>query len=449
MNDDVSQNPVDRISNLVLIGANHRSSTMGLRDRLFVEDHHAPDILKNLQGLGLDEAMVLSTCDRTEIVAVGKETKATADAIKSVLSAHGDVDKNEMDTQLYSYCGEEAIRHLFLVTASLDSSVVGEPQVLGQVKASHLLAKSHGMAGPCLNGVMQAAFSAAKKVRTETTIGERPVSIAAVAENIVHSVHGDLAGLGALLIGVGEMGELIATRFLNRGLERLCVIHPLERRAGMLARKLECHRAGMDELADVLAEADVVITALGKRHPVLDSDKVLGALKRRRQRMQLIIDVAIPGDVDAAVNRIDDCYLYDLGDLERIALEGLTEREKDAVDAHQIITMETSRFVTGGLERRAAPALKELRNYFENLREQALLDGGDDAEKATRLLINRILHTPMEKLRGLAVHQPGEMKMAELAIRRLFGLPKETAHETEHENTNSAGDETGTMKKEP
>jgi len=426
----------------VLIGANHRSSTMGLRDRLFVEDKDVANILHDLRDQDIDEALVLSTCDRTEIVAVGRASTDVARVIKSVLANHGQVDRNDMDRQLYSYVAEDAINHLFLVASSLDSQIVGEPQVLGQVKASHQLAKNHGMMGPCLDGVMQAAFSVAKKVRSETSVGERPVSIAAAAENIVDDVHGDLKDLRALLIGVGEMGELVATRFLNNGLHHLTIMHPLERRAGMLARKLECHVADMDELPDVLATADVIITALGKRHPVLDSDKVVQSLKSRRQRLQLIIDTGIPGDVDAAVNRIDNCYLYDLGDLERIALDGRSERVQQALHAHEIVALEASQFILDGAERRAVPALKELRNHFEGIREQALLEAGSDVEKATRLMMNRILHIPMEKLRGLAAHQPSELKMAELAIRRLFGL-------TNKPQINAGETKPGNIKKEP
>ncbi|MFQ5763657.1 MAG: glutamyl-tRNA reductase [Rhodospirillales bacterium] len=402
-----------------VFGANHRTSALALRDRLFVEDAQVAGFLETLGRAGVGQAMMLSTCDRVEVQALHEDPTAAARLVAEAMAGHAGVEVSELDGQTYLFVDDAALRHIFMVAASLDSLVVGEPQVLGQVKACHRLARDAGMTGNGLEALLQAAYTTAKRVRGETAIGERPVSIAAAAARLAQDLHGALDRAQALLVGTGEMGELVAEALVREGLRELTVAHPTESRAEALARQLDCHVADFDELARLLDEADIVLTALGSRRHVITSDMMLVALHRRRKRPVFLVDTSVPGDVEPAVNRIDEAFLYDLADLERVVMEGRASREQEAAEAARIVEEEIQAFLRDRAERAAVPALSELRTRFEDMRDQVLAEAGGDAEKATRLLVNRLLHGPSEVLRDEAA---AGIRAAEDVIRRLFGL---------------------------
>ncbi|MBC8269479.1 MAG: glutamyl-tRNA reductase [Rhodospirillaceae bacterium] len=413
---------------VLVVGANHRSSSMILRDRLFVEDTDAPFILERLKNAGIEQALVLSTCDRVEVQAFCKapatDDEQTARLIIEILAEHGELGPAEMDGQTYVHWDQEAVRQIFAVTSSLDSLIIGEPQVLGQVKAAHRIAKQAGMTSGGLESILQAAYSTAKRVRNETGIGERPVSIAAAATQLAGDLHGDLDRCTVVLVGGGEMGELIAYDMMAAGLSKLVATHPTERRAEEAARRLDCHTRPFEDLATLLAEADIVLTALGRRRQAITASMVENAISTRRHKPIFLIDTAIPGDIDPLVERIEDAFLYSLDDLERVAMEGRAGRENESGAAWKIIDADVDVFVRGHVERTAVPALSRLRSHFEGVREQALADGGGDAEKATRLLVNRLLHGPSEQLRQVAVDgaNSGSLQDIEEIIDRLFSL---------------------------
>jgi len=415
----------------IVVGANHRSSGLALRDCLFVEDPEVPAFLARLRVAGLAEAVVLSTCDRVEVLAIHADREAAFRLVSEAMAARAGMAPAELAEQLYVHWDAEAVRHVFTVTASLDSQVVGEPQVLGQVKAGHRIAREAAMTGSGLEALLQAAYGAAKRVRTETAIGERPVSIAAAAVQLARDLHGDLGRCAGLLIGAGEMGELVAGELLAGGLGDLTATHPIEARAQATARALDCHVAPYGDMAERLAAADVVVAALGRRQRVLSADVVTAALRRRRRRPVFIVDAAMPGDVEPAVNRIDEAFLYDLDDLERVAMEGRSNREAEARAAWRIVDAEVAAFLHGRAERKATPALARLRAHFEAVRAGVLADAGGDAERATRLLVNRLLHGPSRALRALAAggagqtpgdHAPPDLDEAERTLNHLFGL---------------------------
>ncbi len=416
----------------LVVGANHRSSSMILRDRLFVEDEAAPFILERLKNAGVEQALILSTCDRVEVQAFCKEEAAnheeTPHRIIEILAEHGELEQSEMDGQTYVHWDEQAVRQIFAVTASLDSLIIGEPQVLGQVKASHRLAMEAGMTSNGLETILQAAYATAKRVRNETAIGERPVSIAAAASQLAGDLHGDLDNCSVLLVGGGEMGELIAADMLSAGLGKLVVTHPSERRAEEAARRLDCHTSSFEDIPSLLIEADIVLTSLGRRRHAINVEMVDAAISSRRHKPIFLIDTAIPGDIDPQVERIEDAFLYNLDDLERVAMEGRAVRENESGAAWKIVEADVDAFLRGRAERTAVPALNRLRSHFDTMREQALIDAGNDAEKATRLLINRLLHAPSEVLREVAGtedgSEPRNLRELEEIIGRLFGLDK-------------------------
>lgn len=416
---------------LLVVGVNHRTGSLALRDRLFVEDAMMADFIERLRAAGIDEAVVLSTCDRIEVQAACSERETGTEAIAAALAAHADADEKELAGALYVHWDRDAVRHLFSVTASLDSQVVGEPQVFGQVKAGYQLARDAGMTSAFLEPLFQAAFAAGKRVRTETGIGERPVSIAAAAVELARDLHGDLGRCGGLVIGAGEMGELIARDLVAGGLHALTAIHPLESRARSVARTLDCHVGDFAEMSRLMVEADIVIAALGRRDYAVTADMVTAALRQRRRKPVFLVDSAVPGDVEPAVNRLDGAFLYDLGDLERVALEGRANREAESRKAWEIVDAEVAAYLHGRAERAAIPALSRLRGHFEDLRLQALQDAGGDAERATRLLINRLLHGPSRAMRAIAARatpaggDSGGLEDAERTLNRLFGLDED------------------------
>jgi len=405
-----------------VVGANHRSSSLAIRDRLFVEDANIPAFLFKLRAKGIDNAVLISTCDRVEVLASHSDPQNAAASIQACFADMvGDPDVM-LESQCYTLVDDLAVEQIFAVAASLDSQIVGEPQILGQIKVAHRIARENGMVGGRLEALMQAAYGAAKRVRTETAIGERPVSIAAAAVDLARDVHGDLSRANGLLVGVGDMGHMVTEYLMAAGLERLTVTHPLEARAAILAQTLNCHHISYGDRAKAMAGADVVVTALGRRDYALNADMVQSALKTRRMRPMFLVDVGVPGDVDPAINRIDAAFLYELADLERIVSDGRARRETEAEAGRAIVAAEVAAYHTGRAGRAAVPAVKLLREHAEQVRAEVLAEAGDDAEKATRLMLSRLLHDPSVMLRHAASRTPGELETLDRAIRKLFQL---------------------------
>ncbi len=409
----------------VVVGANHRSSALALRDRLFVADEDVPARLAALRAAGIDQALLLSTCDRVEVTAAVGDVDGAVAAITHTLAAHAALAPCELAGELYVLRDGAAVRHLFGVAASLDSQVVGEPYVLGQVKEGHAASLRAGMAGGDLDRLLQAAYAVAKRVRTETDIGRRAVSIAAAAVERAHDVHGDLGRCAVLLLGAGDMGAMVVDALAADGIGRLTVSHPSEARAERTARALGCHVAPIAELASSLSAADIVVAALGARRCAVTKDMVRAALKRRRNRPIFLIDAAIPGDIDPAIDDLDGAFRYGLDDLERVALAGRAHREQAAAAAWRLVDAAVADYVRAREERAAAPVLEALHRRFDAVRRGALADSGGDADKATRLLVGRLLHRPATVLRDLAsgARDNGvDLAAVERALAEVFAL---------------------------
>ena len=275
-----------------------------------------------------------------------------------------------------------------------------------------------------LEAMFQAAYTTAKRVRTETAIGERPVSIAAVAAGLARDVHGDLKDAHGLVLGVGDMGEVIAGELIRAGLGTLSVADLGGRSALKLAERMAARHVPEDALAGGMVDADIIVAAVGGRGRSLTADMVRAALKARRFRPQFIVDASLPSDVEAAVDRLEDAFLYDLADLERLALEGRANRAFEAEGAVRIVEEELAAFLKRDRERSAQPALVALRKHAEALRDEALVEAGGDAARATRIFLQRLLHTPSERLREIA-ERGEDIGSAERLIRELFNIPKD------------------------
>jgi len=406
----------------VVVGANHRSSTMMMRDRIFIEETRIPVLLAKMAQDGVGQALLLSTCDRVEVLGVCDDPARFRKTALAVLAAEGECPVADLAEQTYTLTDDEAVAHVFSVTASLDSLMVGEPQVLGQVKQAHRLARDAGTVKADMETLMQAAYSTAKRVRTETKIGEGPVSMAASAVQIARDVFGDLGRCRALLIGAGDMGEMIARDLLVAGLGNLTISHPRAGRATALACDLGVHEADFSTINSLLCESDIVLSALGSRSFRLDKEPVAAAIKARRFKPMFIVDAGVPGDVAPQVEDLDEAFVYGLGDLEQVALKGRAGREQEAAQAQGIVSEEVTNFLHARAERAAVPALTRLRAHFEYEREQALADANGDAQKATRLLIGRLLHGPSEAMRHLAADDEAGWARLELALEKLFDL---------------------------
>jgi glutamyl-tRNA reductase len=425
-------------ADLFVVGVNHRTAGAGLRDRLFVEAGDQAALLAELRAAGLEEAILLSTCDRVEVVGAAAEPAAAGLRALALLSRRAGLPSSALDGQDYRAGGRAVAAHLFAVAASLESQVIGEPQVLGQVKESHRLAVAAGTSGPRTEALFQAAYKAAKRVRTETEIARQPTSIAASALLVARRIHGRLERCKAMLMGLGEMGELLAGELVEAGVDDLVVLHESERRAELVARRLGRHFRPWGDLAEALAEADIVVAAAGSGRYTVTAESARAALKRRRLRPIFFIDAAVPGDLDPAVAELDGAFVYDLAELEAVALEGRASRDTSTEAARAIIAEELAAFLRGREERPAAPALVELRRHFESLRGEVLGQSGLDAAEATRRLINRLLHGPSETLRRAAAEDTESRARLEAALRELFARTEESTSSDEEEEEDRA-----------
>ncbi len=410
------------MAEFLVVGVNHRSGTAALREALYVEEERQSELLARLKAAGLGQAVFLSTCDRSEVQAVASDVETAAAAVGAAFAGQAGVPAEEVAAQSYRLTGDEALRHIFAVAASLDSQVIGEPQVLGQVKEAHRLALAAGLMGGHLDEALQAAYAIAKRVRSETGLAEQPVSIAAVVVGLARQLHGDLKRAHGLLIGPGEMGDLIIEQLRRAGLRGLTVAHPSARRAESIARRYHGYHMTLADLPAGLARADVVVGALGAGRPVVTAAAMAQAIKVRRRRPVLLIDVAVPADVEPAVDRLEDVFRYELDDLEKAAMQGRSTRAAAASAAWDLIDEAIAGFIGRRAARAAVPAIVALRRRFEAIRGEVLAERPSDAATATRLLVNRLLHEPSALLRDMAAAAPEERAAAERLLARLFRL---------------------------
>jgi len=412
---------------ILLTGLNHKTAPVELRERLAIAPESlAEEIRALLSHPGVREGLILSTCNRVELLVCYEENEPE---LAGHLNERFAVDTQSLRPHLYHHREADAVRHLFRVASSLDSMVVGEPQILGQVKESYTVARSVGAVGGNLERLLQGAFAAAKKVRTETQIGSSSVSIASVAVDLARKIFGSLEGKRVLLVGAGKMSELAARHLMRQGAGSLLISNRTYERAVQLAGKFEGHVIRFDDLHARADEADILITSTGSSEFIFRTPHAQQFLHRRRNRPMFIIDIAVPRDVDPEVNRLDGIFLYDIDDLQSVAVSNLSDRTREAQKAEAILEQELARYQRRAESLDVVPVLVDLQTAAEDLRQaelrrahsrlQSLTPAQLEAvEAVTKGLMNKFLHQPLRALKSAAQH--GDMAAID-AIRAAFG----------------------------
>ena len=413
---------------LLVVGTDHRTAPTAWRDQFALIEANLSSELDRLRAKGFRDLTLLATCERVELITLGAETEATRRNFAEHLAERLGASPDQLASALYLHEGASALRHLFAVASSLESLVPGEPHILGQLRAAHRIASEAGLVGGGLEAALQGAFAAARRVRRETRIGERPGSLAAAAVELAREIHGDLDRAVGLLVGTGEMGELMLDQLRRAGLGRM-IVSGAPPAAEFVAARLSCPWVPFPPTDALLAEGDILIAATTGGSRMLSTGTMAAVLRQRRRRLVFVIDAAIPPTVEPAVNDLDGAFLYTLDDLERAATVGRAAREAAAAEAWAVLDDELVAYNRRQAERAAVPAVTALRTHFEAVRAALLRDQpGLDAEAATRLLVNRLLHAPSEVLRGLA-SSAGDAAGAEALTRRLFRLDRDEGDE--------------------
>jgi glutamyl-tRNA reductase len=416
------ESPAGAIDRYIVVGLSHDAAPGRVHPHLFTESPDLDRFLGDLRAAGFEQGTVIATCERVEVATLADDVAQAESHLRRLMAAWSGLDTETLAPCLRVVHAGHALRHLFAVASALDSAVPGDPDVPGQVRAALRAAQAHGMLGSGLDAAFQAAFGVAKRVRSETALGEKPVSIAAAAVQVAGEIHGDLKRTSLLMVGLGEVSELMAWQFRASGVGRLTIAHPTERRAESVAARQAAHVHPWSDLDSALPDADIVVAALGEGRYTITREQVRRALKKRRQRPMFLVDAAVPGDIDPGVDAFDAAFRYEFTDLERIAATGLVERETAALDAWRILDAELDAFQARQQEREAVPTLVALREHAEAVRAEVLADGKLDAEAATRKLLQRLLHTPTRTLRRAARESEADRAELEAALRRLFAL---------------------------
>ncbi len=396
---------------ILLTGLNHKTAPVELRERLAIAPERLADETQALlEHFGVREALILSTCNRVEMLVVHEDEDP---GMTAYLDQHFSIEAQTLRPHLYEYREADAVRHLFRVASSLDSMVVGEPQILGQVKESYSAARSVGAIGPALERLLQSTFAAAKKVRTETQIGASSVSIASVAVDLARKIFGSLEGKRVLLVGAGKMSELAARHLMQQGAGSLLIANRTQERAVQLAQKFNGHVVRFDDLYARADEADILITSTGSPEFLIRTPHAQQFLHRRRNRPMFLIDIAVPRDIDPEINRLEGIFLYDIDDLQSVAATNLADRGSEARRAEAILEQEVVRYQKRAEALDVVPALVDLQAAAEEIRQSELRRSHsrlrsltpeqlDVIESITRSLMNKFLHQPLQTLKAAA-----------------------------------------------
>ncbi len=427
--------------NFQLIGVNHQTAPVEVRERLAISESRLPEAMKQFaQHPGVDEGLILCTCNRVELLA---QTKNGSADLRGFLRNFFQLEPSELDKHLYEFHEQEAIRHIFRVTSSLDSMVVGEPQILGQVKEAYATARAVGAVHSQLDLLLTRAFAVAKRVRTETAVGSSSVSIASVAVELAKKIFGSLTGKSVYLVGAGKMSELAARHLIAHGASSIFVANRTYDRAIRLAQKFDGQAIEFSRLYDTCDRGDIVITSTGAPHAIFRKEHGELFLSRRKNRPMFFIDIAVPRDVDPDLNKLDGIFVYDIDDLQQAVSSHVADRKKEAEHAEAIVNSEVDRFQARLQTLDVVPTIVSLQDHLETIR-QAEIDRvrgrlgpmSPEQELAietlTRGIVNKIMHTPISTLKT-AARDPEATTVVDL-VRRLFNLQDRKAAKSGGDN---------------
>ena len=417
-----------------LVGVNHRTAPVHIRERLAFDDDEISSALARLvEHDAIDEAVIVSTCNRVEILATGAAPESGRSHVIEFLGAAREIDIVSLEQHVYTRIDREAVQHLFRVAASLDSMVVGEPQILGQVRDAYRRGLDAGTIGRNLTVLMQCAFAAAKRVRTETAIGASAVSVSYVAVELGRKIFGSLKEKSVLLVGAGEMAELAVQHLSDSGVSRILIANRTAERAEELAERYDGEAVAFDAIDAHLADVDVVLCSTSADEYVLTRAHVAGALDKRRHRPFCLIDISVPRQIDPAAGGLDNTFLFDIDDLQRVAESNMREREREATVAEGIVDDEVQKFISRLRATDIGPTVADLKTRmnevanteYQRLRKRLGELSPDQETAITEILlpsiINKIAHPIISHMRDTAAREPDTA--ASVSIwRRIFRL---------------------------
>ncbi|MDW5266024.1 MULTISPECIES: glutamyl-tRNA reductase [Acidobacteriaceae] len=410
---------------VILLGINHNTAPIEVRERLAIAPSRLADATRALAHQpGIREAIILSTCNRVELLTVQDAAHSENPGTLNFLYEYLNIPASDLQPHLYEFREREAVRHLFRVASSLDSMVVGEPQILGQVKEAYTTGREVGAVATTLEGLLQRAFTVAKRVRTDTQIGSSSVSIASVAVDLARKIFDSLEGKTVLLVGAGKMSELAARHLIQQGAASILVANRTQSRAEQIAKEFNGQIIPFDQLYEQADRADIVITSTGAPQKIFSRSHGQQFLHRRRNRPMFFIDIAVPRDVDPGMNEVEGCFVYDIDDLQQVAQANLADRSREAEAAEAIVTREVDKYLQRLQTLNAVPAIQSLQQYAEAIRQaelrrsQSKLAGltpeqREAVDVLTRSLTAKFLHHPLTGIRQ-AAQQGDSQTLADL-----------------------------------
>lgn len=415
---------------IVLVGLNHRTAGVDVRERFALVDFCAPDTWAVPCKGNLNESLILSTCNRVELLATG--SGGAAEQLLRDWAAARDADVEELRNYVYIHKNLDAVRHLFTVASSLDSMVLGEPQILGQLKGAYRKAVAAHSVGVVLNRLLHKAFSVAKRVRTETAVASSAVSISYAAVELAKRIFGDMHEHSAMLVGAGEMAELAATHLLQAGVREIIVANRTLARGQELASQFHGRAIPFETLPQYLHEVDIIITSTGSPEPVIRARDIRTVLKARKNRPMFFIDIAVPRDIDPDVNSLDNVYLYDIDDLKEVVEENLAGRRDEARKAEAIVEEEVGYFEQWTQSLDVQPTIVDIIRRGEQVAQEEVAKtlkrlGVEDDETRAALecmahaIVSKLNHDPIMFLKNGTMSQDGIAPRISLA-RRFFNL---------------------------
>ncbi len=420
---------------IVLIGLNHKTAPINIRECLAFSKDESLEALKSLKTSSvIKEAALISTCNRIEVIMITENDSQALEVAKTYLSGSKKIPITQFEDSLYIFYGENAVRHLFKVAASLDSMVVGEPQILGQIKDAYRRAISIKTSGVILNRLFHKTFFVAKKVRHETGIGDHAVSISYAAIELGKKIFGSLEGKHVLLIGAGEMAELAVEHLIRNRTDKIFVANRTFQRALKLAQNFKGEAVHFKEISDFLQYVDIIISSTGSSEFILFKDQIKKTMRRRKNRPLFFIDIAVPRDIDPKINRINNAYVYDIDDLKGVIEENIEDRSREAAKAERFIDEAVIRFRQWYENLGVVPTIKDLRKKMERIAENEIkktlkslpdlsAEKCDAINRMTEAIVNKFLHDPTIYLKNEGYH--GDKSISLDLTRKLFNLDQE------------------------